>query len=120
MTDKIIIAEDHVIIREALVQLLGQKYDVDIDTVGNGDSLVERVRDNEYSVVITDNAMPKRSGLSAGIQIRGFNQDVPIIMLSGSDIEEEALKAGVTHYISKPYGGEELYPILNQYLTERA
>jgi len=119
MVDKIIIAEDHAIFRRGLEQRISRRYDVEVETVPDGKPLVERVRDNVYTVVLTDNLMLEMSGIQAIKQIREFDQQVPIIMLSASDIEEEALKAGATHYVSKAFTGDYLYPILNEYLTER-
>ena len=119
MTEKIIIAEDDAILREVLELLVGARYDARIDTVPDGRSLVEKVRNDRYSVVLTDNRMLAMSGLQAIREIREFDQEVPIIMLSGFDVKEEALETGATHYLDKSkVSGATLYPILDEYLAE--
>jgi len=119
MPEKIIIAEDHAEIIGYLERLISRRFDVEVDTVSDGKPLVERVRNGAYSVVLTDNRMLELSGPQATREIREFNQDVPIIMLSASDIEKVALKIGVTHYLHKPITGDTLYPVLDNYLTLR-
>jgi len=119
MSERIIIAEDYAIFRMDLEQHIGRRYDVEIETVPDGKPLIERVRDSRFSVVLTDHQMLEMSGIQAIKQIREFDQQVPIIMLSNSDIEEEALKAGATHYIDKLSLFYGLDIVLDKYLTER-
>lgn len=95
-------AEDSRIQRESLIELVKHKFpDFEIDGVDDGLPLVEKVRLGRYDLIFTDNGMLSINGLEAIREIRKFDKDAPIYMLSGSDKEKEALKAGATGYIKK-------------------
>ena len=81
---------------------LHDHYKTRVDCVANGQELVDKVRDNDYCLIVTDYQMPVLDGLDAVRKIRTFNQKIPILMISGSNIEKEALNAGVSAYIEKP------------------
>ena len=102
MTKKIIIAEDD----EDLVLLYQRffgNYDVEVDSVSDGKSLVEMVKGGGYSLVLTDNGMPFMEGMDAIREIRTFDPKVPIYMVSGNrDAESKALTLGATGFIYKP------------------
>jgi len=102
---KIILADDNDSIRKSSARLITILLHIEVDTVENGNLLVERVRTNgnDYGLIITDDSMPVMNGIDATREIRKFNKDIPIIMNSGSDRQEEALKAGVTEYVPKGY-----------------
>lgn len=66
---------------------------------------------NQYpnlSALIIDNEMPVMNGLEAIKKIRETNKDLPILMVSGSDVKMEASVYGVTDYLSKPYRKDDL------------
>jgi len=107
MVKKVIVADDDPMLRELLMDFLGVAFqkegiEVEFDEASNGKELVEKVREGDYALVLTDNEMPGGNGLNAIREIRGYNEIVPIYMLSGSDVSEEALKAGATGYFAKP------------------
>lgn len=112
-----ILAEDDRALREGLERFIKLRVtDVDIETVEDGKPLVARVREGGYSLVLTDNQMTYVDGLEAIRQIREFDQQVPIYMLSGSYIKEQALEAGATGYVNKSKVMQELPPVLTQHL----
>ena len=125
MTDKVIVADDNEDIRNSIAHVISRLYDAEVDTVSDGSSLIERVRGNVYSLVLTDNQMPGTRGLAAIRKIRKFNQEVPIYMLSESGVREQALELGATGYLDKrafrTYGlTNTLDPILGQHLVRRS
>ncbi len=91
------------------------------DWTTSGKEAVLRVKlageqDDEYAVYIIDWLMPDMNGVEVVRRIRGLiGEDTPIIILTAydwSDIEDEALKAGVTAFCSKPIFLSELREIL--------
>ncbi|MCM1119724.1 MAG: response regulator [bacterium] len=87
----------------------------------DGDSAVKRVTEaneagEDFSVVILDWKMPGKDGLETAREIRGrISEQIPIIILSAydwSDIEAEALEAGVNAFISKPLFKSRLVRVL--------
>ena len=118
MTKRIIIADDERLVRESLASVVMRTLnDVEVVTVENGEELVDRVRNDGYDFIITDNGMSGMSGLSAIKEIRRFNNDTPIYMISGAGTNIElALFMGATGYISKRDYCDRLPAILNEYL----
>ncbi len=71
-------------------------------SVSSGESLVEKVRQEQFDLIFTDNQMWIMSGLQAVSSIRQFNPKIPIYIVStDGGIETEALSVGATGYINK-------------------
>ena len=96
---RLIIADDTKDQLEAYMFLF-RSYTPDtiIDAVSDGESLVKRVRENSYNLILTDNNMPGMSGLDAIQEIRNFDDKTPIYMMSC--IHDEKLERLV-----KQFGG---------------
>lgn len=116
---KIIYADDNIIPAMANKKYIQSNIDgVTVDIVGNGNDLVEKVKNGKYVLIVTDNNMPYLTGLEAIQEIRKFDKEIPIIMISGdisgnissdvSSIKDKALKAGANDYLKKPFERREL------------
>jgi two-component system invasion response regulator UvrY len=109
---KIILADDHSIIRVGLVQILKDEYpSVEIKEVSNGETLIKEITLNDYDLVISDLDMPGRSGLEALEQIKLIRPDLPVLILSIYPEEIYAvrvLKAGGSGYLNKNSAPNEL------------
>ncbi|MBI2579160.1 MAG: response regulator [Candidatus Aenigmarchaeota archaeon] len=120
MTKKIIIADDQSFFRDSIVLLVQGEYPtLEIETVDDGKPLVEKVRNGGYSFVLTDNNMPVIKGTEAVRQIRQYDENTPIYLMSSSndpDTVRGALKAGATDFIYKNKLWEELQPVLKKHL----
>ncbi len=120
---KIIIADDHGIIRLGLIQILKDEYPtVEITEVADGETLVTEVMKNEFELVITDLDMPGRSGLEALIQIKQIKPELPVLILSIYAEELYAvrvLKAGASGYMNKNAASEELIIAIQRIMLGR-
>ncbi len=109
---KILIADDHAIVREGLKQILTDLDEpVQIDEAADGHEAIEKVCENEYDVVILDIAMPEVNGLDALKQIKKFRPDLPVVILSMYPEEQYAIrmfKAGAAGYLTKESAPDEL------------
>ena len=119
MTKSVIVADDTPSVRDLLCAMIEScAPDVKIDAVDDGQSLVQKVREGDYALILTDNQMGQgMGGIDAIKAIRTFNQKVPIYMISGSDMLEEALRAGATEYLAKPVKLKEIQDVTNKYLS---
>jgi len=113
MTMRAIIAENNPFTRRALLGVLKrtsqeEEVEVEIDEVSNGRELVEKVSKNNYHLILTDCGMLGADGLSTIRKIRGYDEAVPIYMLSWRNIPEEALEAGATKFFYKGAGPGEI------------
>lgn len=109
---KILIADDHDIIRKGLRQILLEEFTfAQIEEVTDGAALVEKVKTDKWDVVISDLAMPRVSGLQALEEIRKLFPQLPVLILSIHPSEQYApriLKAGASGYLCKDTAPQEL------------
>lgn len=109
---KILIVDDHAIIREGLKQILSETPDMIVTgEANNGQEALEKVWENKYDVVLLDISMPGRNGLEILKQIKTDNPAIYILILSVSPEEQyavRALKAGASGYLTKESTPNEL------------
>ncbi len=118
---RILIADDHSIVRKGLRLILHEEYhDALIDEVSDAESMINRVMKEKYDIIISDISMPGRSGLEAIPQIHQFNSEVPIIIISIHPEDHYAvrvLKAGASGYVSKDQATDELINAIKTVLS---
>ena len=109
---KIIIAEDHAMVREVLKKLM---VDTDPNTTvveaKNGLEAVIKAREHMPDVIVMDYDMPVYNGIYACKQLQREMPDIPVMMLSMYQTKEhvlDAFKAGVRGYMPKESKSEEL------------
>ena len=108
---KIIIADDHTLIRAGLKQILAQQANIDVLEAKNGQEVLTMLQKIEVNVVILDISMPGRNGLEILKDIKIKYPDLPVLMLSVYPEDQyaiRALKAGASGYITKDSVSEEL------------
>ncbi|MGD8775753.1 MAG: response regulator transcription factor [Syntrophobacterales bacterium] len=109
---KIVIAEDHRILREGLESLLSSKPDFEvIGKAEDGLEAISLVRDTRPDLVLLDLSMPRLDGLSAIRDIKKLSPETKILALTVHTDEEyvlEAFEAGADGYCLKDAGRAEL------------
>ncbi len=102
---KVLIADDHAIVRRGLKQLLLEEYpSAIIEETADAENLVSKAIQGEWDLVICDLSMPGRSGLDALRQIRQASPSLPVLIMSMHPEDQYAvrvLKAGASGYLSK-------------------
>ena len=102
---KILIADDHAIVRRGLRLLLLEEYpSAEIGEAGDAETLVNKIIQQEWDVVICDISMPGRSGLDALSQIKQSAPKLPVLSMSMYPEDQYArrvLKAGAAGYLGK-------------------
>lgn len=115
---KLLIVDDEMHIRD-LVQKYATFENYESETAENGLEAIEKVKHNEYDLVIMDIMMPELDGFSAVKEIRKISQ-VPVIMLSARSEEYDKLYGfdlGIDDYVTKPFSPKELMRRVNAVLT---
>jgi DNA-binding NarL/FixJ family response regulator len=111
-TIRIVLAEDHVVVRQGTRQLLEREKDLEvIGEAGDGEEAVRLCRQLKPDVVIMDVAMPKLSGIEATKQIKALLPSTIVLVLTGYDYDEyifSLLEAGAAGYLLKDVSGDEL------------
>ena len=109
---KVLLADDHAIIRDGLKQILADTVDLVVaGEAANGIELMQRVRDQHWDVLVLDISMPGRSGLELIHLVKNEKPELPILVLSMHHEEQyavRALQAGAQGYITKESDGELL------------
>jgi len=109
---KVIIVDDHQIVREGLKQILAETSDILVlDEAGDSQTAVRKIRENRYDVVLLDISLPDSDGLETLKVLKQENPRLFVLMLSMYPEEQYAvrsLKAGASGYLTKDSASEEL------------
>ena len=88
-----------------------------VEYVSEPDQLMPKLKDSMYQIVILDIVMPSVSGLELLKDIRKFDKDICVIMLSGYptfDRATEAFRSDVFDFLTKPFENEDLLAVLER------
>jgi two-component system invasion response regulator UvrY len=120
---KILIADDHRIVREGLKQILAETPDMIVmDEASNAQEVLKKIWDNEYDVLLLDISMPGRSGLDILKQLKSDRPKLSVLVLSMYSEEQyalRALKAGASGYMTKESATDELIEAIRKVSTGR-
>ncbi|HEV7165200.1 MAG: response regulator [Gammaproteobacteria bacterium] len=109
---KILIADDHTLVRAGLTSLIARLPDIQVvGEAADGREALRMVRDLTPDIVLMDISMPGLNGLEAAERIHGIHPKTKIIILSMHANEEyvaQALKAGASGYLLKDAATSEL------------
>jgi DNA-binding NarL/FixJ family response regulator len=102
---RILIADDHAIVRKGLIQILREEYPTaKIGEVEDAAQLINKAVNEEWDIVICDLSMPGRSGLDALHQLKQVSPKLPVLIMSMHPEDQYALrvlKAGASGYLGK-------------------
>lgn len=109
---KVLIADDHAVVREGTRQILEQEPDIQVlAEAADGDEAVRLASSTQPDVVIMDVSMPKVDGISATKQIKTQHPKIAVLVLSAYDDDQfvfSLLEAGAAGYLLKSVRGQEL------------
>jgi response regulator NasT len=119
---RVLIAEDEVLIRMDLAEMLGEEgYDV-VGQAGDGARAIELAEELRPDLVILDVKMPVLDGIAAAEQIAG-KRIAPVVILtafSQRDLVERARDAGAMAYLVKPFTKGDLVPAIEMAVSRFA
>jgi DNA-binding NarL/FixJ family response regulator len=107
---RVLLADDHRLLREAFAQLLAPGCDV-VGTVADGRALLAAAPELRPDIVVLDIAMPLLNGLDAARQLKGLMPEVKVVFLTVNEdphLAAEALRAGASGYLLKNSAASEL------------
>jgi DNA-binding NarL/FixJ family response regulator len=109
---RILLADDHLMFREGLKQILGRCADFAVTAeAANGQEALDLIRAQRFDVVVLDISMPVRSGFDVLGEIRIEQPELPVLVLSMHPEDQYAvrvLKAGASGYLTKESAADEL------------
>lgn len=109
---KVLIVEDHALIRFGLKTAFESKNFIDeIYEAASGEDAINIIKNNHIDAVIMDLGLPSMNGIEATKEIKKINKDIKIIILTSHNSEQEVLdsiKAGASAYCSKDINPDRL------------
>jgi two-component system NarL family response regulator len=115
---RILIAEDHTVVRDGLVAIVRQEKDLEVVAeTGNGRQAVELWKKHRLDVTLMDLRIPDLDGVSAIYEIRAADPKARIIVLTTFDGDEDiyrGMRAGAKSYLLKDVRREELFQCIRE------
>jgi len=109
---RILIADDHTIVREGLKQIFVDTSDLIVTgEAQNGLEVLKKIKNMQFDVVLLDISLPDNSGLDILKQLKSQRPDLPVLILSMHPEEQYAirsLRAGASGYLTKESASQEL------------
>jgi two-component system, NarL family, invasion response regulator UvrY len=109
---KILLVDDHKIVREGLRNLIELEGDLEVtDEACSGVEALQLIRKNRYDVVVLDISMPDKNGVDTLHDLKHIAPDVSVLVLSGYAEEQYALnlmRSGCKGYLSKNADSDEI------------
>lgn len=120
MSQKILIVDDHPIVRQGLKQIISEIPGIaSIDEAENGQEALNKISATTYDLMLLDISLPIMSGLEVLSRINKDKPDLCVIMLSIHDEEHfaiRALKLGAMGYLTKKSAPDELVAAIRDVL----
>jgi DNA-binding NtrC family response regulator len=118
---KILVTEDDQKMRDGLVEILKEEgYEVDF--AQNGQKGLEKIKEKDYDIVLTDLIMPVMDGMELLRNIKHTKPGTSVIIITAFGTIEnavEAIKVGASEYITKPFKIDEVQSKIKKVLAER-
>ena len=103
---KILVIEDEAAIRRVLIKIISEENEAYIvEEAENGLDGLEKIKDNDYDLVLCDIKMPKMDGVEVLEKAKKIKSEIPFVMISGHgdlDTAVNTMRLGAFDYISKP------------------
>ncbi len=118
---RIIIADDHAVVRTGLQLILDTTSDMTVcDEASNGNELLEKLGKNHYDLVLLDISMPGKDAMDVLKEIRVNWDDTPVVIFSMNPDEVYAIRMirnGASAYINKETDAKQIITILRVVLS---
>jgi len=109
---QVLIADDHELMRIGLKMLLEGAGDIVVsDEATNGEEVLDKLKADDFDVMVLDITMPKKTGLEVLRELKAQGNKIPVLILSAHSMEEcgeRAIKEGADGFLSKEDAPEKL------------
>lgn len=115
---KILVADDEDILRMLIVDTLEDGFK--IEEVEDGKEALEKIRNQDYDLIVLDYMMPYLTGLEVLEEVRKDQNATPVLMLTAKAQDadrEQAMLKGANYFMSKPFSPIELLTLVERILV---
>jgi DNA-binding NarL/FixJ family response regulator len=118
---RILIVDDHVIVRQGIAQLVNREPDLDVcQEAGDADSAIAVLRETQVDLAIVDISLPGTSGIELVKLMRDAQPQLPVLVMSMHDealYSDRAFRAGAKGYVMKQEATEKLLAAIRKILN---
>ena len=115
---RIVVADDHAIVREGLKQLLSAAGDLEVvGEAADGHEVIKAVREKDFDVLLLDMSMPGKSGIELIKQVKSEKPKLRILVLTMHEEHQyaiRAIRAGASGYLTKESASRQLLEALRK------
>jgi len=123
VTIRVLIADDHAIVRQGLCRVLTMVEDIEVQgEVSDGSQLLERLNHEKFDLIVLDMSMPGPTGLDLIGKLNNLWPDTPVLVFSmygESHLAANAIRAGAKGYITKDSDPEIIISAIRHCATGR-
>ncbi len=116
----IMIVDDEVLVARSISRFF-RKENYDCFIINNPEETINSIKSIHPDIIIMDVQMPQKSGIELLQEIRNFDKNTPVFMVSGNmdDLRSETLKKiGATECFEKPLSPQQIVSTVNRYLSK--
>lgn len=102
--------------------LVLQERGYEVTGVHSGDDALEEVRDRRFDLVLLDEQMPGRDGLSTLVELKAIDPNLPVVMVTKSEedrLMDEAIGKKIDDYLTKPVNPSQVLLVVKKHLEKR-
>jgi DNA-binding NtrC family response regulator len=117
MSKRILVIDDEPDMLVLLKMIIEDNTSYEVETTNNPAEGLKRLAEEDYDLVISDLKMPGLDGLEVFDELRKMKPDIPVIIITayGSpEAADEALKKGVSDFITKPFRKDTILFTMNR------
>ncbi len=108
---KVLIADDHLLLREGLKLILDETEDIQVvEEALHGQEVLDKAEEN-IDVIVMDINMPKKNGFEVLAELKAMGSKIPVLLLSSYSTEEyrdDVIKEGAAGYLMKEHASAHL------------
>jgi len=123
MSLKVLVADDSGVMRKIIIRALASVGLSDVSEAADGAEALAQFAERKFDLVLTDWNMPGKTGLDVLKEIRASGSKVPVMLITTEGEKGrimEAIQAGVTDYLVKPFEAAKLAEKLNKFVDTTA
>jgi DNA-binding NarL/FixJ family response regulator len=117
---RILVVDDHCIVRRGLTELLNQQLDLTVGAaVGNAEQALEAVRQGPFDLAIVDISLGETDGIELTNKLTSEHPEMVVLILSMHEEEQyadRALRAGASGFVTKQQAGNTLLTAIHRVL----
>ncbi|MFQ5788073.1 MAG: response regulator, partial [Thermodesulfobacteriota bacterium] len=109
----LVVDDEHLIVK--IISDIFTNEGFEVISALNCERALQHLREDSFHIVLTDIRMPERNGIDLLEDIRAFNPEIPVILMTGFasfDTAVEAVKHGAFDYLSKPLDFNKLKSVV--------